>query len=365
MRHPEPFGIAPKCIRKTSNNLQFPHHTSSHPFLRPISFSGTPLTPYMRLRHLVALADPRLYTLTNLSIRSHWRTMAAAPPPKRPIKILMLHGYTQSGPLFQAKTGALRKTLAKAFPAGIDLVYPTAPHRLTPADESFLAGNGTSKDGEGGKDDTEKEQEIDAWAWWRRKGDGEPFTYAGIEQGLAHVASVLRTQGPFDGVIGFSQGGALAAMLASLLEPNRRAAFEAQYPTGGMQYPSSFEDDTGYVESAIHAPLKFAVVYSGFAPEGEQHPYRAFYEPKIKTPVLHFLGSQDVVVEEKRSLRLVAACERTEERYVVYHPGGHFLPSTQKASVNALVGFVKEVLAEEEGGKEKEEESVGDMDVPF
>ncbi|KAE8835319.1 hypothetical protein HRS9122_07589 [Pyrenophora teres f. teres] len=235
--------------------------------------------------------------------------MAAAPPPKRPIKILMLHGYTQSGPLFQAKTGALRKTLAKAFPAGIDLVYPTAPHRLTPADESFLAGNGTSKDGEG--------------------------------------------------------GGALAAMLASLLEPNRRAAFEAQYPTGGMQYPSSFEDDTGYVESAIHAPLKFAVVYSGFAPEGEQHPYRAFYEPKIKTPVLHFLGSQDVVVEEKRSLRLVAACERTEERYVVYHPGGHFLPSTQKASVNALVGFVKEVLAEEEGGKEKEEESVGDMDVPF
>jgi hypothetical protein len=35
----------------------------------------------------------------------------------------MLHGYTQSGPLFQAKTGALRKTLQKAFPAGCDLVY--------------------------------------------------------------------------------------------------------------------------------------------------------------------------------------------------------------------------------------------------
>ena len=65
----------------------------------------------MRLRHLISLADPRLYTPTNLRIRSHWRTMAAAPPPNRPIKVLMLHGYTQSGPLFQAKTGALRKTL--------------------------------------------------------------------------------------------------------------------------------------------------------------------------------------------------------------------------------------------------------------
>ncbi|RMZ72341.1 dihydrofolate reductase [Pyrenophora seminiperda CCB06] len=274
----------------------------------------------------------------------------------------MLHGYTQSGPLFQAKTGALRKTLAKAFPSGIDLVYPTAPLRLTPADESFLAGNGTSKDGQGGKDGSEQIQEIDAWAWWRRKGDGEPYTYEGIEQGLAHVASLLKEQGPFDGVIGFSQGGALAAMIASLLEPGRRAAFEKLYPSGGMQYPSCFEEDTGYVESVVHAPLKFAVSYSGFAAIG-QNPYQAFYEPSIKTPVLHFLGSQDVVVEEKRSLKLVEACERKEDRFVVYHPGGHFLPSTQKACVNALIGFIKEIMAGDKGGKE--EGSVEDMDVPF
>ena len=317
----------------------------------------------MRLRHLLSFADTRLYTPTNLRIRSHWRTMAAASPPNRPIKILMLHGYTQSGPLFQAKTGALRKTLQKAFPSGIELVYPTAPIRLTPADESFLAGS-TGKDGSSkGSDDVDGEQEIDAWAWWRRKGTGEPYTYEGIEQGLAHVASILKDSGPFDGVIGFSQGGALAAMVASILEPNRRAAFEAQYPAGGMRFPESFEADTGYVESVIHAPLSFAVSYSGFAALGK-NPYHAFYEPKISTPMLHFLGSQDVVVEEKRSLALVEACERREERYVVYHPGGHFLPSTQKASVNALVGFIKDVLWEKEGEK-KGEESVEDMDVPF
>lgn len=290
--------------------------------------------------------------------------MAAAPPPNRPIKVLMLHGYTQSGPLFQAKTGALRKTLQKAFPSGIELVYPTAPIRLTPADESFLAGS-TGKDGGDSNASREEDgdQAIDAWAWWRRKGTGEPYTYEGIEQGLAHIASVLKDQGPFDGVIGFSQGGAAAAMLASLLEPNRRAAFEAQYPAGGMRYPESFEAETGYVEGAIHPPLKFAVSYSGFAARGK-NPYHAFYEPKIKTPVLHFLGSQDVVVEEARSLALVEACERSDDRFVVYHPGGHFLPSTQKASVNALIGFIKEVLWEHEGDKKKEE-SVEDMDVPF
>jgi predicted esterase len=273
----------------------------------------------------------------------------------------MLHGYTQSGSIFQAKTGALRKTLQKAFPAGIDLVYPTAPLRLTPADESFLAGTGTSKDADG-KDVGEGAGEIDAWAWWRRKGDGEPYTYEGIEQGLSHIASVLKEQGPFDGVVGFSQGGAAAAMVASLLEPGRRAAFEKLYPEGGMRYPESFEEDTGYIEGVVHPPLKFAVSYSGFAARGK-NPYHAFYEPQIQTPVLHFLGTQDVVVEEARSLALVDACAKREERYVVYHPGGHFLPSTQKASVNALIGFIKEVLHGEKGSKE--EESVEDMDVPF
>jgi len=317
----------------------------------------------MRFKHFLALSDPRLYTLANFRVRSHWRTMAAAPPPDRPIKLLMLHGYTQSGSLFQAKTGALRKTLQKAFPKGIELVYPTAPIRLTPADESFLAGN-TSKDGEGKDTKDGEEQEIDAWAWWRRKGTGEPYTYEGMEQGLERIASVLKEQGPFDGVVGFSQGGAAAAMVASLLEPGRRAAFEKLYPEGGMRFPESFEEDTGYMEGTIHPPLKFAVSYSGFAARGK-NPYHAFYEPKIKTPMLHFLGTQDVVVEEARSLALVQACEHSEEKYVVYHPGGHFLPSTQKASVNALIGFIKEVLHEQQGGGKKKEESVEDIDVPF
>lgn len=303
------------------------------------------------------IANTRLLSPTNIRTRLHWRTMAAVPPPNRPIKVLMLHGYTQSGPLFQAKTGALRKTLQKAFPKGIDLVYPTAPIRLTPADESFLAGTTN-----GGEDGQEKE-EIDAWAWWRRKNSGESYIYLDIEIGLSQIASILKDQGPFDGIVGFSQGGACAALVASLLEPGRREAFEQEAKQGGMQYPESFEQESGNTKGIIHPPLKFAVSYSGFAAIGN-NPYHAFYEPKIKTPILHFLGTQDVVVEEARSLALANACAHNGEKYVVYHPGGHFLPSTQKASVNALIGFIKEVLHGEEEGK-KEEESVEDMDVPF
>lgn len=153
----------------------------------------------------------------------------------------------------------------------------------------------------------------------------------------------------------------MAAMLASLLEPNRRTAFEKLYASGGMSYPQSFCADTGYMEETIHPPLKFAVSYSGFAARGVDL-YKGFYEPKIQTPMLHFIGTLDAVVEEARSLALVERCEESEGR-VVYHPGGHFL-TTQKTYVAALVGFIKEVLHQAENG-EKKEESVEDMDVPF
>ena len=133
-------------------------------------------------------------------------------------------------------------------------------------------------------------------------------------------------------------------------------ALEAQ--GGGMQFPKSFLQESG--SGRIHPPLKFAVSYSGFASDIPEH--RAFYVPKIKTPMLHVIGSLDTVVIEKRSLALVDACE--EPRRVVYHPGGHFVPSSQKEYVSALVGFIRDVISGTLK-KVKEEESVEDMDLPF
>ena len=286
-------------------------------------------------------------------------------PPPRKLKILMLHGYTQSGLLFHAKTRALEKNLWKAFPAapnlsslpsfpgGVELHYPTAPIKIEKPD---VPGDdvGQATDGE----------EPDAYGWWVRKGDAEPFYYEGMEKGLRCIAQVLQDKGPFDGVIGFSQGGAAAGMVASLLEQGRRDAFTAAQARGGMQYPESFYQDASEAHEidSVHPPLKFAVSYSGFGASTNAL-YQAFYEPKIKTPMLHFLGSLDTVVEEARSLRLVNACEVSEGR-VVYHPGGHFLPSSQKQFVNALIAFIREIVASNPD-MTKLNEKAEDMDVPF
>jgi len=264
-----------------------------------------------------------------------------------PLKILMLHGYTRSGSLFHAKTKALEKHLQKAFP-GTHLSYPTGPMRLNPADiPGFDASEGTDP------------SDIEAYAWWRRSNTAEPPEYVGIEDGLATVATVLSSEGPFDGVIGFSQGAALAAMVTSLLEGrDRREAFKhfQSLSSLAIPHPKSF--------AAIeHPPLKFYISYSGFIAPGER--YQAFYDhPRIQVPSCHFLGSVDSVVEEARSKLLVEACGGEERARVIWHPGGHFMP-TSKQYLDILVEFIKRVVSPENKDKKVEEENVEDMEVPF
>ncbi|KAG8624361.1 hypothetical protein KVT40_007428 [Elsinoe batatas] len=341
----------------------------------------------------------------------------SAPREGRKLRLLALHGYTQSGPLFRSKTRALEKNLQKAFPAspkpgflpaypgGVEFVYLTAPVKLRGADIPTFdsnvtstsvelgrggAGGGVGRDGKGEAVKAVGGDEEEAWGWWvkrteadpeagskARETPGEKVVYAGLEESLALWGRTLREEGPFDGVLGFSQGGAAAVMLASLLEEGRKGLFEKFEGKGGMRFPESLLGEDG---AAVNGPLKVVVVYSGFrAPE--KSGYDAFYEAGLSTPSLHFIGSVDTVVEESRCLALLDACrygngaeckmgkeekkEAEEKHRLVYHPGGHFVPSSQKPSVNAVVQFIGDTVGAEKGKKEEKEESVEEMDVPF
>jgi pimeloyl-ACP methyl ester carboxylesterase len=294
--------------------------------------------------------------------------MAQAENDKQPgqtLKILMLHGYTQSGTLFRAKTRFLETSLKKAFPAnhpsnpqypaGVELVYPTAPHRLRIADVPSALPNpslpGPAHRGLGGGEE-EEEEDSDSWAWSRK--DEQTGEYVGIEASFDYLAELLRTQGPFTGVIGFSQGAAIATMLASLLEGAPRiSSFAAHQSSGGIAFPDS-------IRSLHHPRFEFAVAYSGFLATDPR--YAACFEPQIETPVLHVLGSLDGVVNEHRSLSLVKACVGGDER-VVYHPGGHFVPGA-KPYVGALVRFMRDTLRDqdkESGDAEANGEITGEL----
>ncbi|KAM7197941.1 serine hydrolase domain containing protein [Naviculisporaceae sp. PSN 640] len=281
---------------------------------------------------------------------------------KKEVKILMLHGYTQSGPLFRAKTRALEKLMAKALaPLNLvpNMIYPTAPNRLRPSD---IPGFGPSSSNAQEPDDgqiitdaelaKEKEEEaIDSWAWFRKDdvGGGYRFFAEGMKSLAGDIRAALEPQGDvegvkevegekkegeeeavIDGVIGFSQGGAMAALLASAMESGRNVPTEHQ------------EWVTKVREANKGQPLKFAVSYSGFFATPEDLGW--LYEPKVRTPTLHFLGSLDVVVEENRVRGLI---ERCEDPHVVVHPGGHYVPIS-KEWVMPLVGFVRNCLEKKE-----------------
>jgi predicted esterase len=251
-----------------------------------LDVTGCAMPSHVRtIDHISVTVNRRPASPHNMTEQPHNMT-------EQPLNFLFLHGYTQSGPLFSAKTKAVQKHLQKAFPLSIHH-FPTAPHRLVAT----------------------QDETGDNYAWWRR--DYATDECLGLEETFLFLSEYLDAHGPFTGVIGFSQGGALAAMLAASLEPSRA------WKTAGL--------------ATTHGPLAFAVCCSGFRVPGEV--YQRFYEPCISTPILHIIGSLDTVVSEGRSLALAEACNGQGKQQVVYHPGGHYLPSS-KGVMRVLVGFI-------------------------
>lgn len=168
----------------------------------------------------------------------------------------------------------------------------------------------------------------------------------GLDKTWSYLHEFILEHGPFVGIIGFSQGAALAALLASALESPEHAPAEL----GVEELRRSVGQEA----------VKFVVAYSGFRVKGEDWGYKG--EEGIRTPVLNFVGALDTVVDEGRTRELVEACVGKRE---VVHPGGHFVPAG-KQWVSVVCGFVESAVKGTLNGKEEEEEEdAADMDVPF
>jgi hypothetical protein len=73
-------------------------------------------------------------------------------------------------------------------------------------------------------------RDLDAWAWGT--GDfGKAEQIDGLSQSVAEILKYMQEHGPFIGVIGFSCGATLAALLSSLLEGGRMV--------GGFEFPKN------------------------------------------------------------------------------------------------------------------------------
>lgn len=227
-------------------------------------------------------------------------------------KILMLHGFVQSDKIFRQKTGGLRKSLKKM---GYELYFPCGPEVVDKSTLTHDADNTESKE-KIDKEDVAKrfntnmdDDTSELYGWWVRRGSSEKaiLEYDIPQTTFDYLHDYIIENGPFDGIIGFSQGAGL----------------------GG--YITMDINNILNLDSKQQPPLKFFISFSGFRLEPPK--YQAYYE-KINNKdnhvpaSLHIQGELDAVVSEARVMRLYKTWPE-DKRTLLKHPGSHFIPNSK------------------------------------
>jgi pimeloyl-ACP methyl ester carboxylesterase len=212
--------------------------------------------------------------------------MTAAVASERPLRLLCLHGFVQNGNVFSERTGSLRK----ATKSVCEWAFVDAPHS---AKGAFPESESSLSDADGG----------DPLGWWT---SGENCTASdgtwvrpsvsraavGFDESLDLLRSVLHLQGPFDGVLGFSQGAAMAAQLLAA-EPAR---------------------------------LRFGILIAGFLPFDERLSANVQSAAPLPQNVMSVHGSADALVSRDRALAL-HGCFGGPGCVLYEHDRGHGVPS--------------------------------------
>ncbi|XP_043439390.1 esterase OVCA2 [Prionailurus bengalensis] len=213
---------------------------------------------------------------------------------RRPLRVLGLAGFRQSERAFREKTGALRKALR----GRAELVCLSGPHLVANAAGPESVGPAS---GETALPEPCLPEEQPR-GWWFSEPEADvfnalshPTVCRGLEEALGTVAQALKKLGPFDGLLGFSQGAALAALVCALGQ------------AGDPRFPLP----------------RFIILVSGFCPRG-----LGLKEPILQGPLLlpslHVFGDTDCVIPPQESMQLAS---RFTGAINLTHSGGHFIPA--------------------------------------
>uniref|UniRef100_A0A0N5B0E6 FSH1 domain-containing protein n=1 Tax=Syphacia muris TaxID=451379 RepID=A0A0N5B0E6_9BILA len=195
-----------------------------------------------------------------------------------PLKILCLHGYRQNGDYFYEKTGAFRKALKG----------------LAIFDER----------GEG-------------LAWWFSQSNNTFSSTdatdidTGFQKSVDLIVKLVKDKGPYDGIMGFSQGASFAVLLASLRAMKK-----------------------------IDLDFSFLILFSGFQSLCSKH--AELMAAKLTGIYsLHVYGKNDQVVDFHMSEKLVSMFD-PDKCDVIIHEGGHYVPPMGKYKA-LMIDFLSKV----------------------
>jgi ribosome-binding ATPase YchF (GTP1/OBG family) len=188
-------------------------------------------------------------------------------------RFLCLHGHSQNEHIFYEKTGGIRKALKEIIQ---DFVIVSAPHEI-PLREG---------------------QEVSMNTWYYKDYDLNVVDVDSLKFTLDILQDLWNKQ-QFDGIIGFSQGGTLATIIASLCDE--------KYSFNGLKYLiiiGSPEINETVLTSRIIKLNNFSNC--------------------IKTKTIFIIGKSDEWVPNDSTLQL---SNRFFNKVIIYHDGGHYVPS--------------------------------------
>ncbi|PIN11435.1 Phospholipase/carboxyhydrolase [Handroanthus impetiginosus] len=217
------------------------------------------------------------------------------------LKLLCLHGFRTSGEIIKKQvTGKWPESVLQK----LDLVFVDAPFPCQ------------------GKSDVEGIFDPPYYEWFQFNKE---FTeYQNFDECLAYIEDFMIKNGPFDGLLGFSQGAILSAALPGL-QANGVALTKVP-------------------------KIEVVVIIGGAKFRNPSVAEKAFSLP-IQCPSIHFLGEQDFL--KQYGIELL---DSFVDPLVIQHPKGHTIPRFDEKGLESMLSFLEKM---EKELKEMEKEEVG------
>lgn len=243
----------------------------------------------------------------------------------RKLRILCLHGFRQNASSFKGRTASLSKKLKNIT----EFVFVDAPHELPfiyrplVANQSYTHGSVLAQECPSFKISNRKfawliapdHDKETANEWKLANVPFDPMQYQqqteGFEKSLNYLNTLFSQAGPFDGILGFSQGAAMAALVSA---------------------------NQGTLKGEIG--FRFVILCSGFAVNMGDNA-----EGSITCPSLHIFGSKegnDRQIDCQASKHLASLFDNSCST-IVEHDLGHIIP-TRSPYIDDIKGFLLRFL---------------------
>ncbi|KAG8363929.1 hypothetical protein BUALT_Bualt19G0073500 [Buddleja alternifolia] len=239
----------------------------------------------------------------------------------RKLRILCLHGFRQNASSFKGRAASLSKKLKNIA----EFVFINAPHELPFIYQPLADQNPSCKSTQSpplnqchkkfawlvspdydGNHDTE-------WKMAKIPFDSLQYQHQteGFEKSIEYLKILFSQEGPFDGILGFSQGAAMAALIGA---------------------------HKGKLKGEVD--FRFVILCSGFAVNMAE-----YAEGSINCPSLHIFGDKegkDRQIDCEASKRLASLFENGSS-VIIEHDLGHIIP-TRSPYIDEIKDFLRRFL---------------------